>query len=85
MEGSDTDVGEHAGTGSDMKPSCHSRIAHGSGHQSTSQCEVEGDHDIHRIVSIGRLLEWQDRHIRPENGLAFTGYFDESPEVQETS
>lgn len=50
---------------------CHSVLFHGPGHQSTTRCELTGQHDLHSaVLPDRRYAEW-------EGDEAFTGYFDE--------
>lgn len=60
--------------------SCASRIAHGPGHQSLSCCERTGRHTIHQVVVYPRVYRWSDADTNA-SGTAYTGYFDESPEI----
>jgi hypothetical protein len=53
---------------------CTAKIGHGPGHQSTSTCDILGPHRQHLVQSHD--LYWSG----PSRKLAFTGYFDESPE-----
>src|SRR5256885_3979689 len=52
--------------------SCHAKIFHGPGHQSTTNCELKGEHDVHEAHVQGVRLLW-----RGDEGI--TGFFDESP------
>ena len=57
-----------------------SKIAHGPGHQSLSCCERTERHTVHQVVVYPRVYRWLDTDI-DANGTAYTGYFDENPEV----
>lgn len=74
--------------------SCDAKLAHGPGHQSTTRCEVEGPHEVHRCTYGGGVAEWRDGEYTgmlrdkgidfdpksyPEN-LGMTGFFDEPPQ-----
>lgn len=56
---------------------CLALIHHGPGHQSSSRCELKGDHDVHQVAMRGReVMRWRGDEES-------TGFFDESPEEDE--
>jgi hypothetical protein len=60
---------------------CCARLFHGPGHQSSTYCEVQGKHAVHRCTygSFDQVATWTGL----EDDQKFSGYFDEAPCVKE--
>lgn len=57
---------------------CKAHIYHGPGHQSSTQCvRKPGNHRFHSADLYGVRASWEGRE-------AFTGYFDEVPQAEES-
>jgi len=56
---------------------CDAVICHGPGHQSTTHCQVEGEHEIHEAY-----YGCYDEHAQWYSKQVFTGFFDEPPEFK---
>lgn len=54
--------------------SCKAIIHHGPGHQSSTHCRLEGDHEIHEAIygSFRQQATWRGDEV-------FSGFFDEPP------
>lgn len=57
---------------------CTAIIHHGPGHQSTTSCELKGQHDRHRAIYGADRQEarWKGEEV-------FSGFFDEPPQFSE--
>ena len=55
---------------------CKAVMWHGPGHQSSTECELEGPHKIHECTygSMEQVARWRGKK-------KFTGYFDEPPRL----
>ena len=58
--------------------SCNAKIYHGPGHQSRTNCYLEGIHDVHetRYGSYDQLARWKGDEV-------CSGFFDEPPDDTE--
>lgn len=79
--------------------SCTARLSHGPGHQSSTPCDVEGEHDVHHCIygshsqeATWRTGEYTDKlraqgiDFSPKSypeDMGMTGFFDEPPEAEE--
>jgi hypothetical protein len=57
---------------------CKERIYHGPGHQSSTNCRLRGEHEVHEAV-YGEFNQYATWRSKPDGKLTFSGVFDESP------
>jgi len=60
---------------------CYAKIWHGPGHQTDTNCRVEGPHEIHRASYHGPYNNFGEASWRGDE--AHSGYFDEPPQIEE--
>lgn len=60
----------------DTRHECSAVIWHGPGHQSSTKCQVIGNHRVHEAVygSMEQTAKWRGKKV-------FSGFFDEPPKL----